>query len=181
MLDVGDELYDGTSHKVTLIDSICVPNKRGGLAMKSPNRQPFSAESAESNAAQDIEIMRELDQRPPRSAKLVACIDFGSGPGGGDYRTYLLSTDRGRSGWSLWLMVSDYDTGKQIYCEAASGSPCRGYSAKYAAEQLLTKVLEDERDIGWADPPPWGVMEAGLLDADDIERIGTTVFAEDAL
>ncbi len=77
-------------------------------------------------------------------------------------------------------MVSDYDTGKRTYGRVASGSPYRGYPAKYAAEQLLTKVLEEERDIGWVEQSPWGVMEAGLLDADDIERIGMTVFAEEA-
>lgn len=145
--------------------------------MKSSHRQPFKVES---NAGQPIEVMLEFDERPPRSAKLVAYIDFGSGPGGGDYRTYLLSTDRERSGWHLWLMVFDDDTGKRIYGRLASGSPYRGYPAKYAAEQLLTKVLEEERDIGWVEQSPWGVMEAGLLDADDIERIGMTVFAEEA-
>ena len=56
------------------------------------------------------------------------------------------------------------------------GSPYRGYPAKYAAEQLLTKVLEDERDIDWVASPPWYIMEPGLLGADDIERIGLAVF-----
>ncbi len=47
--------------------------------MKSSHRQPFSVESS---AGQPIEVMRESGERPPRSAKLVAYIDFGSGPGG---------------------------------------------------------------------------------------------------
>jgi len=145
--------------------------------MKSSSRQPFSAES---NTGMDLETMREFDERPPRSAKLVADIDFGSGPGGGDYRTYLLSTDRERSEWILWLMVFDDDTRNRVYGRAAYGSPYRGYPPKYAAERLLTKVLEDERDIGWVAEPPWGVMEPGLLNADDIERIGATVFTGDA-
>ena len=83
-------------------------------------------------------------ERPPKSAKLVASVDMGSGPEGGDYRTYFLSTDRERSGWTLWQMGHDYDTGKRLYCRVAYGSPYRGFRAAYAAEQLLTKAWQDD-------------------------------------
>ena len=127
------------------------------------------------SAGVDIEHWIENNERPPRSAKLVAEIDFGSGPGGGDYRTYFLCTDRKRSGWYLWMMVSDDDTGKRIYGNVAFGSPYRGISPKHAAEELLTKLLKDERYIEWVASGPWYVMEPGLLDADDIKSIELTV------
>ncbi len=69
----------------------------------------------------DIAQMGYEGERPPRSARFVVAIDMGSGPGGGDYRTYLLSTDKERSGWTLWQMGHDYDTGKRLYCRVAYG------------------------------------------------------------
>ena len=72
-------------------------------------------------------------------------------------------------------MLTDYD--KPPCGMMAYGSPYRGYPAKYAAEQLLTKLLEDESHIGWVASPPWHVMKPGLLDSDDIQRIGSAVFA----
>jgi hypothetical protein len=142
--------------------------------MKSSQDQKFSVVSYA-----DIDIGEFDDGRPPRSAKFVADIDFGSGPGGGDYRTYFLCTDKMRSGWYLWLRISDYDTGKPIYSIQAYGSPYRGYSAQYASEQLLRKVLEDQNGWGWLGSPPWHVMKPGLLDTDDIQRIGFTVSGAD--
>jgi hypothetical protein len=141
--------------------------------MKSSQDQRFTIESF---AGVDL---GQLAEKPPRSRKLVAYIDFGSGPGGGDYRTYFLSTDKERSAWYLWLMVPDFDTGKRTYGRVAYGSPYRGHPAKYAAKQLLTKTLEDDRDVAWVAPPPWSVMEPGLLDSDDIRRIGLAVFGAD--
>ena len=129
----------------------------------------------EAYAGGDIERMIENNERPPRSAKLVAEIDFGSGPGGGDYRTYFLCTDRKRSGWYLWMMLSDYDTGKPVYDNVAFGRPYRGISPKHAAEELLTKLLKDELDIWGMSSEPWSVDEPGLLDADDIKSIELTV------
>ena len=119
-------------------------------------------------------------ERPPRSAKLVARIDMGSGPGGGDYRTYLLCTDKKRSGWWLWLMRSDYETGKPLYCTVAYGRPYRGYPAKWAAELLLTRSWEDEHaleGLGDLGRPYVVIEEDGLLTAEDIERIELAVFA----
>jgi hypothetical protein len=104
---------------------------------------------------------------------LVVKLDMGGGPGGGDYRTYLLSTNRDRSAWFLWLM--GFDEGR-LYCCIAMGSPYRGYRAQYAAEQLLTKSWEDERDIEGAFCRNAIVEEAGLLNAQDIRRIELAVF-----
>ena len=114
-------------------------------------------------------------ERPPRSAKLVAYIDYGSGPGGGDYRTCLLSTDRTRSGWTLWMVGYDGDTAKRLYCIIAWGKPYRGVPAKTAAQMLVTKSREDERELEGASGGAL-VMTAGLLDDDDIQVIEQSVF-----
>jgi hypothetical protein len=58
------------------------------------------------------------------------------------------------------------------------GRPYRGYSAKFAAEQLLIKSWQDARDKeGWA-PEDWLVMDAGLLNQEDISRIKEAMFGE---
>src|SRR3954454_14663473 len=101
--------------------------------MTSENRQPFEIQSY---VGSDIAQLREDGERPPRSAKFVVDLDMGSGPGGGDYRTYLLSTNRERSLWILWLRGNDYDSGKPMYYQVATGWPYWGYAARFAAEQL---------------------------------------------
>ena len=120
------------------------------------------------------------DDRPPRSAKFVVSLDMGSGPGGGDYRTYLLCTDKTRSYWNLWMEYS----GHGQYCRIAWGEPYRGIPAERAAELLLTKSWEDERDIeGLYSYGKLSVEGDGLLTAMDIHRIERAVYesASDAL
>ena len=108
---------------------------------------------------------------------MVAYLDLGSGPGGGDYRTYLLSTNRERSLWILWATAID-DLGKPLYCQIATGRPYRGYPAKFAAEQLLIKSWQDEVALeGLSDGAL--VMGEGLLNKEDIHRINMAVFGED--
>ncbi|MSO88939.1 MAG: hypothetical protein EXQ89_03070 [Rhodospirillaceae bacterium] len=142
--------------------------------------KPSSGENfqAHSYIGSDIAQMGYEGERPPRSAKFVASFDMGSGPGGGDYRTYLLCTDKKRSEWTLWQRGSDYDTGKHLYCRVAYGWPYRGYSAKYAAEQLLIRAWEDERNLEGFLPSSAGMELAGLLTTEDIERIVLTMFAD---
>jgi hypothetical protein len=137
--------------------------------MQSEERQHFKVQSYLAELSEDGE-------RPPRSAKFVVDLDLGSSPGGGDYRTYLLSTDRKRSLWILWLRGNDWH--KPLYCRVAAGQPYRGYPAKYAAEQLLMKSWQDERGIGEV-PPYVSVLQEGLLTKADIRRIKLTVFGED--
>ncbi len=55
-----------------------------------PNRARLEVQSY---IGSEIAQMGSQGERPPRSAKLVVSVDMGSGPGGGDYRTYLISTD----------------------------------------------------------------------------------------
>jgi hypothetical protein len=128
----------------------------------------------------DIAEIGFEDDRPPRSAKFVVSLDMGSGPGGGDYRTYLLCTDKTRSYWNLWMEYS----GHGQYCQIAWGEPYRGIPAERAAELLLTKSWEDERDLeGLYSYGKLSVEESGLLTAMDIHRIERGVFesAEDGL
>ena len=113
------------------------------------------------------------DDRPPRSAKFVVSLDMGSGPGGGDYRTYLLCTDKERSSWNLWMEYS----GHRQYCRIAWGRPYRGIPAERAAELLLTKSWEDERDLeGLYFYGKLCVEGEGLLSAMDIHRIERAVY-----
>jgi hypothetical protein len=109
----------------------------------------------------------EKRERLPRSAKLVASLDCGSGPGGGDYRTYLISKDRKRSGWCLWLKVSDYDTGEWIHLSVAWGEPCHVHRTTVAAKLLLSAVLKKDYFLsGFI-----RVTEAGILCQADIDKI----------
>ena len=133
--------------------------------MTSKNRQPFEIQSY---IGGDIAEPREDGERPPRSAKFVVYLDMGSGPGGGDYRTYLLCTNRERSDWTLWLRCNDYDLGKPLYGRIATGWPYRGYEARFAAEQLLIKSWQDEAltppiiqiNFGRPDKPPgWKITD----------------------
>ena len=128
----------------------------------------------------DIAEIGRSNERPPRSAKFVVSLDMGSGPGGGDYRTYLLCTNKERSSWNLWMEYS----GHGQYCRIAWGEPYRGIPAERAAELLLTKSWEDERDLeGLYSYGKLCVEGGGLLTAMDIHRIERAVFesAEDGL
>jgi hypothetical protein len=120
--------------------------------------------------------LREDGERPPRSAKLVVSVDMGSGPGGGDHRSYLLSTNRERSLWVLWLRGDDWEV--PLYCRIATGRPYRGYPARFAAEQLLIKSWQDEHDKEKRLPPYVSVWTTGLLTDEDIRRIKRTVFGQ---
>ena len=121
----------------------------------------------------DIAEIGFEDDRPPRSAKFVVSLDMGSGPGGGDYRTYLLCTDKTRSYWRLWMEYS----GHGQYCRIAWGEPYRGIPAERAAELLLTKSWEDERDReGLYFYGKLYVEGEGLLTAEDIHRIERAVY-----
>lgn len=126
----------------------------------------------------DIALIGQTGERPPRSAKLVVDADMGSFPGGGDFRIYRISTNRQRLMWILWRTGEDENGAYTQHARVATGRPYRGYPAKFAAEQLLTKVWQDERDKEEWVPERWFVMNAGLLNQEDINRIKLTVFGE---
>ena len=119
------------------------------------------------------------DRRPPRSAKLVARLSWSWSPAHSRSDTLWLCTDRRRYGWHLWEEASDWETGKPIYFEVAYGEPWRGVDAKRAAEELLAAAWRGEWEA-WQSPGRGAfVVRAGLLDADDIERIEERVFADE--
>ncbi len=124
----------------------------------------------QSNVGSDIAQFRPGGERPPRSAKIVVSVDMGSGPGGGDYRTYLISSDQKRSGWTLWARGHDYDTGRPLYCRMAWGEPYKGYSASEAAKHLVEAVVKDEMLEGIS-VETMGVAAPGLLTSEDVQSI----------
>jgi hypothetical protein len=110
----------------------------------------------------------------------VVDLEIDPNPAGGVYRTYLLSTNRERSAWTLWLKGENPDASRPrfLYCPIAIGRPRRGYPAGFAAEQLLIKSWQDERDKWGLAPVKVFIWKSGLLTKQDIHRIKQTVFGE---
>jgi hypothetical protein len=96
----------------------------------------------------DLSEFRPDGEKPPRSAKLVISISWSWSPAHSASVTYLLSTTRERDVWLLWGQGYDWDTGKPIYARVAWGAPYRGYSAKFAARQLLAAAWRGEIEQG---------------------------------
>ena len=88
--------------------------------------------------------------------ELVASIDFGTGPGGGDYRTYLLERSPDGADNTLWLEIFDVDLGVRR-CRLACGWPADLTSQK-SAELLLLATWRDECRFV-ADRPEISVLE----------------------
>ena len=136
--------------------------------------QPFNVQSY---IGSDIAQMQE-EERPPEPTELVASVHLG----GNDDRTYLLCTEMeasggGESGWTLWQMGDDFDTGRPFCCRVAFAYPYSDRDAAFVAEQLLTKVLEDEHHFDGLPPERATLGAAGLLSAQDLRRIFAKVFA----
>ena len=124
--------------------------------------------------------------KPPRTAKFVASIDWSRSPAPSPFSYYLLSTDRRRTGWFLWEQDTDDMTGKRVSCVVAWGKPYRRSAAKYAAKRLLAeewlamlrlgwRTLDDLRGLYLRGPY---VDQEGLLKKADIELIGRQVCEE---
>ena len=112
-------------------------------------------------------------ERPNRTAKLVAQCDYGSGPGGGDYRSYYLSRDR-YGDFTLWRVMHDYDTGKPDYCHLGFGGPGRGLDPKEAASRLMEDCIVDEMTNDWGEvgeAPSVSPWYSPLLDGREIWEI----------
>jgi hypothetical protein len=113
-------------------------------------------------------------ERPPKSAKHVATVSWSWGPAHSDCQRYLISTDRQRKGWTLWAMA--YGDHGRMYAELAYARPFRGYTAKFAAERLLTAVWKAEQETWYQDYSGGRVDEEGLLTKTDVENIERAVF-----
>jgi hypothetical protein len=111
--------------------------------------------------------------QPPRSARHVATVSWAWGPAG-SHRERLLICSWKRRGWTLWAMADDFEYGR-MYAKLASATPFHGYTAKFAAERLLTAAWKDQ-SLGEDYFRSACVDEEGLLTKTDIENIQREVF-----
>jgi hypothetical protein len=63
-----------------------------------------------------------------------------------------------------------------MYARMASATPFHGYTAKFAAELLLTAAWKDELEMWGEDLTDARVDEEGLLNKTDIDSINREVF-----
>jgi hypothetical protein len=145
-----------------------------GQPSKSSGSRPFEVQCY---IGSEIAQMQDVE-RPPDSAELVGSVNLG----GNDDRTYLLSTNKkgrpgGASGWTLWQMGDDYDTGRPFCCRVAFAYPYGDCAAAFVAEQLLIKAVEDERYFEGMQSNNLMIYDAGLLSAQDFRRIFATLFS----
>ena len=110
--------------------------------------EPFETVSYISRIAGEFGMDNE---RPPRSAKLVASLSWAWGPAHNRFSTYLLCSDRQRHWWCLWEKSNDPNTGKLVYREVAAGTPYRNIKAEDAAEQLLAAAWQGEIEFEYAE------------------------------
>ncbi|HEV2731975.1 MAG: hypothetical protein WAV38_06035 [Xanthobacteraceae bacterium] len=74
-------------------------------------------------------------------------------------------------------MTYDFDETRK-YRRIARGTPFRGYTAKFAAEQLLIAAWRSELEMWDTDLSGGLVEEEGLLTKSDIRRIEQVITAE---
>jgi hypothetical protein len=140
--------------------------------MGCSNREPFEIASY---AGSELGEFRADSERPPRAAKLVAVVSWSWGPAHGRRDRYLICTNRKRTAWTLWARGNDFD-GRRMYAQIASATPFRGYSVRFAAEQLLIAGWRSELEM-WDTDLRGGFVEAeGVLTKSDIERVEQKVF-----
>src|SRR5262245_54582386 len=115
------------------------------------------------------------EERPPRTAKLVAQVSWSWSPANDRCDRYLICTDRHRRAWTLWAVwaAGDYP---RMYARVASGTPFRSYPARFAAEQLLTAAWKSELENWHTDLRGGEVEREGLLTECDIRRIEQEAF-----
>jgi hypothetical protein len=136
------------------------------------NREPFEIASY---AGSELGEFRADSERPPRTAKLVAVVSWSWGPAHGRRDRYLICTNRNRTAWTLWARGNDFDE-RRMYAQIASATPFRGYSVRFAAEQLLIAGWRSELEM-WDTDLRGGFVEAeGVLTKSDLERIEQEAF-----
>jgi hypothetical protein len=122
----------------------------------------------------DLGQFRADGDRPPRSARHVATVSWSWSPAHSRRDRYLICSWK-RKGWMLWGMAYDIDHGR-MYAQLAGATPFHGYTAKFAAERLLTAAWKDELETWSEDLRGACVDEEGLLTKTDIEKIEREVF-----
>jgi hypothetical protein len=140
--------------------------------MSRRENEPF--EVADTYVGSPLAELSADGERPPKSAKLVATVSWSWGPAHSDRLRYLISTERQRRGWTLWAEA--YVDGQRMYAQLGYARPYRGYTAKFAAERLLTAVWKAERENYYDNYSGGRVVEEVLLAKTEIENIEREVY-----
>jgi hypothetical protein len=111
--------------------------------MSRREQEPFEVVSYAGSELSDFKVDGE---RPPRTAKLVATVSWSWSPAHSRRDRYLICTDRNRASWTLWAVAQDFD-GRRMHAQIASATPFRGYTARFAAEQLLIAGWRSELEM----------------------------------
>ena len=119
------------------------------------------------------------DPRPPKSARRVASIGWSWGPANSRSETYLLSSDRARSCWTLWSRTTCEVSGKRLYGELATATPYVRGQAAAAASQLLVAAWKAETEHYSSDLRGPYVYREGLLKQAEVDRIADAVYCSD--
>lgn len=122
----------------------------------------------------------ELPEKPPRSARFVASLDMFSQSACNERSDrYLLSRNRKRSHWILWLGYFDDNMEmKWVYLPYAIRA-CGGTDAAAAAREMLEAAWHEEKRRGWLDTPFEAVIDDGLLKVDELREIARRVWPKE--
>jgi len=120
----------------------------------------------------------ELPAKPPRTALYVTTIDlFSMTPWNQRTDKYLVSRNRRRSHWILWLAYIDEMDMKWAYLPYAL-MPCRGVEAKRAAIEMLRAAWAAEHASASLDRTFEAVVNDGLLTVAELKAIAASVWAK---
>lgn len=143
----------------------------------------------------DVDVaLRELDHesRPVGACQHIGDVCFGAGPGGGDYRTYLLERDDGANCFNLWIRALDEWSDAEykeegntqatpfLYAYQASMDIVDDLPPEAAAARLIEATWKYEVGTG-----AWGtnfdhfsVDSGGLLSIEELQCIANRVESE---
>jgi len=121
------------------------------------------------------------ERRPankPRSARLIASVEWAWSPAHSRIDAYHLSTNHHRSHWLLWKSYWDdncieWHWISELWCHG----PKRGVPAKVAAAYLLAHGWRTEKEDQLLDPYHW-INQKGLLSVADLNAIVKEVWPE---
>ncbi len=118
-------------------------------------------------------------EKPPRSARFVASLDMFSQSASNERSDrYLLSKNRKRSHWILWMGYFNDDEGRMQYQPYAL-LPCKGMDANAASREMLEVAWLEEKRLGWLDTPFEAVIADGLLTVDELREIAARVWPKE--
>ena len=136
------------------------------------DQHPFHTQAL---LASEISMFRPNGKRPPKSVELVIDLTWVDSC---RWRTYFIAADRKQFGWHLWEKGS-CETGEHAFVIVARGYPYSGYSARDAAERLLTEAWRREYNAWLKELSGSVVTQSGLLKESDVRRIEDELFPEE--